>query len=293
MQIIKKKTIELKFHPFWNRIHKNLPPEYPKMKEDMLQRGQQQIVEILPDDTIITGHLRVLICLELGIEEVLCVVRTDLDTEEKQLQHMIKDNTLRRQLSAVEIAELAEIMEQMGNDCPPGRKRDWIGAEFGFSGRKLADIQRSVKDAKESNNIDALQRLSTSSTCASKIIQEQKEEDKKMLRIGDLKQMLGRSTQKRLDSYDRDPPEESPGFVAEDNIDVIPKNKQAEEILRCYKAEEIKVSLMDFLSSPGITADQNKSRRIRKILSIFPKATFRLLKDNNLCIESDDWFFRV
>lgn len=104
---------ELREHPLSKKIFNELPyEEYEALKKDIAGRGIQVPIEITAEYVILTGHERAKIAKELGVK-VPCTVRDDLDTPDKQEEHLIKDNLLRRQLTDAERVKAGLRLEEI------------------------------------------------------------------------------------------------------------------------------------------------------------------------------------
>ncbi|MBA3481810.1 MAG: ParB N-terminal domain-containing protein [Pirellulales bacterium] len=95
----------LKAHPLNARAFDDLTgAAFETLKADIERRGLQHPVDILPDGTIISGHQRVLVGLELGWTEIKCRVRFDLDAAgpDAVALALVNDNVQRRHLSKLQ-----------------------------------------------------------------------------------------------------------------------------------------------------------------------------------------------
>lgn len=93
---------QLKAHPQQADMFGDLPPGvFEELKRDIQAHGLQELIEILPDGTIISGHQRRRVLQELGIERHDVWVRHDLAEADKAVieDEFLTANTARRQLS--------------------------------------------------------------------------------------------------------------------------------------------------------------------------------------------------
>lgn len=113
-QIVPWSLFLLRPHPRNNDIFGDprLIPEYPEIKESIKTKGLQEPLIVKPDGTILSGHLRYHILLELASEagkqshevEVPVRVKGDLGTDNKELEYLFEANLERRQLTPRQIA---------------------------------------------------------------------------------------------------------------------------------------------------------------------------------------------
>jgi ParB family chromosome partitioning protein len=90
------KISELKPHPRNKEFFDDITGEkWEEFKESIRSIGVVEPVVITPDKTIVSGHQRVRACKELGIDEVLCDMRS-YDSEDQVLQALIETNIRQR-----------------------------------------------------------------------------------------------------------------------------------------------------------------------------------------------------
>ena len=110
---MKVKIDGLKPHPFNKRVFKDLSTEkFEAFKRDISLRGLKYPLEITPDNIIICGHQRWKAVKELGWEEVEVKILKGW-TDDQLLEHMIKDNLLRRQLDEFEQVDCGKKLEEI------------------------------------------------------------------------------------------------------------------------------------------------------------------------------------
>lgn len=163
----------------WNKdVFENIPDEmFGELKKDIKERGLQLPIHITPDKqigrhapyTIINGHQRFRAVKDLREEDIECIIRHDLKTEEKIDEQFIQDNVLRRHLNELQIANASDKLMELerrkaeerislgGGDkksgqailpypiVNPGQSRDKVANMFGISGRTL-DKYRKIRD---------------------------------------------------------------------------------------------------------------------------------------------------
>lgn len=107
------RPLDLKIHPLNERYFQTESPDYfEKLTRDIKERGVLVPLVVKLDGTVLAGHNRLRIALELGLSEVpVQKVISDL-TGEREKEFLIKDNLLRRQLSVQEKKKL--ILELYG-----------------------------------------------------------------------------------------------------------------------------------------------------------------------------------
>jgi len=117
------RPLDLKIHPLNERYFQTESPDYfEKLTRDIKERGILVPLVVKLDGTVLAGHNRLRIALELGLSEVpVQKVISDL-TQEREKEFLIKDNLLRRQLSVQEKKKL--ILELYGNEIADRRGGD-------------------------------------------------------------------------------------------------------------------------------------------------------------------------
>lgn len=99
----------------WQLLPELSAEEYEALKADIAERGVQVPVELDEHGAIFDGHHRVRACQELGITDWPRVVRAGLSDEEK-IEHALRLNVLRRQLTESQRAALAPLIALMLED---------------------------------------------------------------------------------------------------------------------------------------------------------------------------------
>ena len=153
---MKVKIDGLKPHPFNKRVFKDLSTEkFEAFKRDISLRGLKYPLEITPDNIIICGHQRWKAVKDLGWEDVEVKILKGW-TDDQLLEHMIKDNLLRRQLDEFEQVDCGKKLEEIykgrqggdrkseeessGTNDPletsEGRTRDLVAQDLGLGNGK-------------------------------------------------------------------------------------------------------------------------------------------------------------
>ncbi len=147
----------LKPHPLQAQYFRDLTPgEFTGLADDIKRNGLNQLVEILPDGTILRGHQRTKALKHLGHNEHAVLVRHDLvdATDERIEKEFLSDNLHRRQLGPVARARVAArlfALEQQKKHAKPisdgedGQLRNRIGKIMGTSGRTASRYMRLLK----------------------------------------------------------------------------------------------------------------------------------------------------
>lgn len=175
----KKELVSLKPHAKQNALFCELPEQaIQRLAEDIACHGLQNPVQILSDGTIICGHQRVAAAKSLGWEEIDVVIRSDLEEQgEKAIEEaLIGDNLHRRQLDPIEKARCIQRLREIhAPDSPKERSRrktskeahgyekglfrDYLGKEFGMSGRSIDRYLAVLKTPKEIQNAVSANQL--------------------------------------------------------------------------------------------------------------------------------------
>lgn len=116
-----------------------------ELAQSIADVGLLHPIEILPTDVVIAGHTRLTAVDQLGWKEVPCIVRNDLAAqgEEAILEHVVRDNLVRRQLSRLAQTRLMLMLqghtpEQIARYGLSANERDRVGSLLGMSGRNLS-----------------------------------------------------------------------------------------------------------------------------------------------------------
>ena len=105
---------DLKPHPLSQILFKDLDDiSFDGLKKDIQKRGIQHIIEVDIHGRVICGSQRLRAIRELGWRTVEVSERGELQTEEEIEEHLIRDNTERRHLSAMERYRAAKHLEQL------------------------------------------------------------------------------------------------------------------------------------------------------------------------------------
>ena len=91
MQIIQKKLADIV--PYANNTKKHDETQIKNVAESIKKYGWVQPIVIDDDGTIVIGHCRALAAEKLGIEEVPCVVVSDLTEEEINALRIVDNKT--------------------------------------------------------------------------------------------------------------------------------------------------------------------------------------------------------
>lgn len=183
-----RKIEDLKRHPLQAKYF--TPPtnaEIAAMADSLQRDGLQHPIHILPDGTIIAGHTRVAGAEWNGWEEIECVVRWDLfEQGEAAIERFfLDDNKNRRQLGKLGMARIAARLmelevEEGQRRNGQGATRDFLGKQFGLSGRTLDRYMKMIKaplpvqdawDKKQLSDADVRQVLASPERIQRKIAQ--------------------------------------------------------------------------------------------------------------------------
>ena len=94
---------DLKPNPLNEKLFRKESEDYfGKLADDIGERGVIVPLIAKMDGTLLAGHNRLLVALQLGMENIPVQKVTDQLTEEKETEFLIKDNYLRRHLTAAE-----------------------------------------------------------------------------------------------------------------------------------------------------------------------------------------------
>lgn len=135
-QIVRRKLFELKPHAKNTAIFGDprLVPEYAEIKKDIREKGLQEPLIIKVDGTILSGHLRYYVLMELAAERKQLSHEVEVDVrvippfknEEAELEYVLDANLRRRQLSPRQISHAYAAMLASLTEEPPkkgGRPR--------------------------------------------------------------------------------------------------------------------------------------------------------------------------
>ena len=149
MKVVERKVAALVPHPLSHEIFGELPDnEIDDLRDDLEKRGLQHLIEVDIQGRVICGSQRLRAIQALGWKRIKVHLRDDLLDENDVREHLIKDNTNRRQLNphqlylaAVELeriyAEQANLHQRKGVRCSTehmGRARNKAAADMDMSG---------------------------------------------------------------------------------------------------------------------------------------------------------------
>ena len=143
MQIIQKKLADIV--PYANNTKKHDETQIKNVAESIKKYGWVQPIVIDNDGTIVIGHCRALAAEKLGIEEVPCVVVSDLTEEEINALRIVDNKTnespwdfdlLSAELPEIDLSDFEFDFEFGGEDYSP----DDFGEEFGLADGEKPEI---------------------------------------------------------------------------------------------------------------------------------------------------------
>ena len=143
MQIIQKKLADIV--PYANNTKKNDETQIKNVAESIKKYGWVQPLVIDNDGTIVIGHCRVLAAEKLGIEEVPCVVVSDLTEEEINALRIVDNKTnespwdfdlLSAELPEIDLSDFDFDFDFGGEDYSP----DDFGEEFSLADGDKSEI---------------------------------------------------------------------------------------------------------------------------------------------------------
>ena len=118
------------------------------LKEDIRKRGLQHLPEIDGQDRVICGSQRLRAVRELGWTQIQVNVRDDLTSEQEIEEHLIKDNTERRELTPQQRYHAAKKLEEIYS----GQARERQGTRTDIddtSASKETQVARAATQAAE------------------------------------------------------------------------------------------------------------------------------------------------
>ena len=143
MQIIQKKLADIV--PYANNTKKHDETQIKNVAESIKKYGWVQPIVIDNDGTIVIGHCRALAAEKLGMEEVPCVVVSDLTEEEINALRIVDNKTnespwdfdlLSAELPEIDLSDFEFDFEFGGEDYSP----DDFGEEFGLADGEKPEI---------------------------------------------------------------------------------------------------------------------------------------------------------
>ena len=143
MQIIQKKLADIV--PYANNTKKHDETQIKNVAESIKKYGWVQPIVIDNDGTIVIGHCRALAAERMGMEEVPCVVVSDLTEEEINALRIVDNKTnespwdfdlLSAELPEIDLSDFEFDFEFGGEDYSP----DDFGEEFGLADGEKPEI---------------------------------------------------------------------------------------------------------------------------------------------------------
>ena len=143
MQIIQKKLADIV--PYANNTKKHDETQIKNVAESIKKYGWVQPIVIDNDGTIVIGHCRALAAKKLGIEEVPCVVVSDLTEEEINALRIVDNKTnespwdfdlLSAELPEIDLSDFEFDFDFGGENYSP----DDFGEEFGLADGEKPEI---------------------------------------------------------------------------------------------------------------------------------------------------------
>lgn len=143
MQIIQKKLADIV--PYANNTKKHDETQIKNVAESIKKYGWVQPLVIDDDGTIVIGHCRALAAEKLGMQEVPCVVVSDLTEEEINALRIVDNKTnespwdfdlLSAELPEIDLSDFEFDFEFGGEDYSP----DDFGEEFSLADGEKPEI---------------------------------------------------------------------------------------------------------------------------------------------------------
>ena len=143
MQIIQKKLADIV--PYANNTKKHDETQIKNVAESIKKYGWVQPIVIDNDGTIVIGHCRALAAERLGIEEVPCVVVSDLTEEEINALRIVDNKTnespwdfdlLSAELPEIDLSDFEFDFDFGGEDYSP----DDFGEDFSLADGEKPEI---------------------------------------------------------------------------------------------------------------------------------------------------------
>ena len=168
MQIIQKKLADIV--PYANNTKKHDETQIKNVAESIKKYGWVQPIVIDNDGTIVIGHCRALAAEKLGMEEVPCVVVSDLTEEEINALRIVDNKTnespwdfdlLSAELPEIDLSDFEFDFEFGGEDYSPddfgeefsladGDKPEICQMTFTLHARQKELIEHAIQQVKES-----------------------------------------------------------------------------------------------------------------------------------------------
>ena len=167
MQIIQKKLADIV--PYANNTKKHDETQIKNVAESIKKYGWVQPIVIDNDGTIVIGHCRALAAERLGIEEVPCVVVSDLTEEEINALRIVDNKTnespwdfdlLSAELPEIDLSDFEFDFDFGGEDYSPddfgedfsladGEKPEICQMAFTLHARQKELIEHAIQQVKE------------------------------------------------------------------------------------------------------------------------------------------------
>jgi hypothetical protein len=165
LEITELPVVGLEPHPLSATIFGQLPPDqFANLVNDLDVFGLRYPLEVDVFGRVICGSQRLRAIKQLGWEKAATIQRNDLNDENAIREWLIKDNTLRRQLSPRQMYNASRELERIygvrarerevaglkrGNVLPPkietnerGQTRDLVAKQLGTSGSTLERLKK-------------------------------------------------------------------------------------------------------------------------------------------------------
>ncbi len=97
-------------NPQNTKLFGNNEGKYAELLEDIRERGIIVPLIVKPDKTLLAGHSRLRVALELGLDNIPVQYVENTLTEQQEREFLIKDNLFRRQLTSAEWIDLYRIL---------------------------------------------------------------------------------------------------------------------------------------------------------------------------------------
>ena len=167
MQIIQKKLADIV--PYANNTKKHDETQIKNVAESIKKYGWVQPIVIDNDGTIVIGHCRALAAEKLGMEEVPCVVVSDLTEDEINALRIVDNKTnespwdfdlLSAELPEIDLSDFEFDFEFSGEDYSPddfgeefsladGEKPEFCQMTFTLHTRQKELIEYAIQQVKE------------------------------------------------------------------------------------------------------------------------------------------------
>jgi ParB-like chromosome segregation protein Spo0J len=151
MNVEKMEVDRLKPHPLSHELFGDMPEvDMVDLKQSIQKRGLQHMIEVDMQGRVICGSQRLRAIRELGWRVVEVQKRDDLETEEEIEEHLIRDNTERRHLSAMQRYRAAKHLENLYSKETkvgrPKKEEDSTEEKSLSTERNLTAQEKAAKD---------------------------------------------------------------------------------------------------------------------------------------------------